>query len=95
MIRMLVISFATAAAVAVIPATGLLGAEPETKSYTQSFLKTATEMHQAEITLGWPAAKANRGTNKRVRQFGSQMIDAHKKMNKEIQELASKKAAFR
>lgn len=85
MLRTIILSLATITAVAFTPATRAHSAEQDAKPSTQSFLKTAAEMHQAEITLGWLAAKADRGTNKRVRQFGSQMIDAHQKMNKEIQ----------
>ena len=43
MIRTMVISLVTAAAMAVIPVTGLLGAEPEAKPSTQTLLKKAVD----------------------------------------------------
>ncbi|MGZ9188562.1 MAG: DUF4142 domain-containing protein [Nitrospira sp.] len=89
MIQMLVVSLATVAAVAFIPATGAQSAEQQAKPQTQTFLKKAAEMQQAEITLGRLAA--DRGANKRVRQFGLQMTGAHNKINEEVLELAAAK----
>lgn len=89
MIRTIMISLVTAAAVAVIPVTGLLGAEPETKPHTVSCLNKAAEMHQAKITLGQLAA--DRGANTRVRQFGLQLAGAHKRLGDEVQGLATAK----
>ena len=89
MIRSFVVSLVTATAVVVIPATGLLGAEPEVKPHTLSCLKKAAEMHQAKIALGQLAA--DRGANPRVRQFGLQMAGAHKKLSEEVQGLATTK----
>ncbi|MFO0700777.1 MAG: DUF4142 domain-containing protein [Nitrospira sp.] len=89
MIRTIVISLVTAGAMAVIPATGLLGAEPEAKPHTVACLKKATEMNQAKTALGQLAG--DRGANPRVRQFGLQMASAHKKLSEEVQGLATAK----
>ena len=89
MIRTMMISLVTAAAVAVVPVTSLLAAEPEAKSHTVACLKKATEMNQAKTALGQLAG--DRGANPRVRQFGLQMASAHKRLNEEVQGLATTK----
>ncbi len=88
MIRTIVLGLATAAAVAFIPATGAHSAEQAAKPSTQAFLKNAAEMCHAEMTLGQLAA--DRGTSKRVREFGAQMKDAHKQIHEGVQRLASR-----
>ena len=89
MIRTIVISLVTATAMAVIPATALLAAEPEVKPHTVACLKKSAEMHQTKITLGQLAG--DRGANPRVRQFGLQMASAHKRLSEEVQGLATAK----
>ena len=89
MIRSMVISLITAAAVAAIPAIGLLAAEPEAKPHTIACLKKSAEMNQAKITLGQLAG--DRGANPRIRQFGLQMAGIHKRLNEEVQGLAATK----
>lgn len=88
MIRMMVLGLATAAAVAFIPATGAQSAEQDAKPSTQAFLKKATEMCHAEMALGQLAAE--RATNKRLKQFGEQISDAHKRISEGVQLLASR-----
>ena len=79
MIRTITISLVTAAAMAFIPATGLLAAEPEVKPHTLACLKKAAEMSQAKAALGQLAG--DRGANPRVRQFGLHLASAHKKFS--------------
>lgn len=82
-----------AAAVIVIPVTGLFGAEPETKSHTVACLKKAAAMNQAGTALGQLAG--DRGANPRVRQFGLQIASAHKRLTEEVQGLATAKGVQR
>ncbi len=82
------IGLVTATAVAFIPATGAQSAEQGAKPSTQAFLKNAAEMCHAEMTLGQLAA--DRGTNKRVREFGSQIKEDHKRISEGVQLLASR-----
>ena len=89
MIRSMVISLITAAAVAAIPAIGLLAAEPDANPHTVACLKKSVEMNQAKITLGQLAG--DRGANPRIRQFGLQMASAHKRLSEEIQGLTTTK----
>lgn len=89
MIRTMVISLITAAAMAVIPAIGLLAAEPDANPHMIACLKKSAEMNQAKITLGQLAG--DRGANPRIRQFGLQMAGAHKRLNEEVQGLAATK----
>lgn len=88
MIRTMMLGLATAAAVAFIPVTGAHSAEQGAKPSTQAFLKNAAEMCHAEMTLGQLAA--DRGTNKRVRQFGAEMKESHKRIKEGVQLLASR-----
>jgi putative membrane protein len=88
MIRTIMIGFVTAAAVAFIPATGAQSAEQAAKPSTQAFLKNAAEMCHAEMTLGQLAA--DRGANKRVREFGAQIKEDHKRISEGVQLLASR-----
>lgn len=89
MIRTMMISLVTAAAVAIFLVNGLLATEPEAKSHTVACLKKAAEMHQAKTALGQLAG--DRGANPRIRQFGLQMASAHKKLSEEVQGLATTK----
>jgi putative membrane protein len=89
MIRTIVIGLTTAAAVATVPATGVQGAEQELRPYTHAFLKKAAEMQQAQISLA--LLVDGRAANNRVKQFGEQMIQHHKRMIQEVQRLASEK----
>ena len=77
-----------ATAAAFIPASGAPGAKQETKPLAQSFLQKAAEGQQAEIVLGQLASE--RAGDQQVKQFGSQMIEDHRKASVEIQQLASK-----
>jgi putative membrane protein len=54
-----------------------------------SFLKQTVEANQAEIALGELAVQ--RAVNDRVKEFGSQMIEDHKRLNQELEPLAYKK----
>lgn len=87
MIRTIMIGLVTAGALAFIPATGLLAAEPDVKPHTLACLKKAAEMSQAKTALGQLAG--DRGANPRVRQFGLQLASAHKKLSEEVQGLAT------
>jgi putative membrane protein len=88
MIRTMMLGLAAAAVVAFIPATGAQSAEQGAKPSTQAFLKNAAEMCHAEMALGQLAA--DRGANKRVRQFGGEMKEAHKRVSEGVQLLASR-----
>lgn len=80
------ISLATAAAVAVAPVAWAQGAKTEAKPYTQAFLKKAAEEQEAQISLGQLAAQ--QAKNDRVKQFGEEMLVAHRKLSFELRELA-------
>lgn len=90
MIRtMIVISLATAVAVAGVPAAGAQEVKQEPRPYTQAFLKKAGEMQRAEISLALLADE--RAANNRVRQFAEHMIASHKSLLQDVQELAAEK----
>lgn len=76
-----------AAAAAFIPATGHHGVREAAPS-AHSFLQKAAEGQQAEIVLGRLASENAR--DEQVKQFGSQMMQDHRKASAEIQQLASK-----
>jgi len=88
MIRTLLISLATVAAMAFIPAGGAHSAAQQAKPSTEAFLKNVAEMCQAKSSLGQLAAE--RATNKRVKQFVERMIEAHKRISQETELLASR-----
>lgn len=88
MIRTMVIGLATAAAVAFIPATGAHSAEQDAKASTQAALKKAAEKCNEEMALGQLAA--DRGSSKRVREFGARMKEDHKRILEDVQLLASR-----
>jgi len=54
----------------------------------ESFLKKAAESQQAEIVLGKLAIQ--KAVNARVKEFGSHMIEAHKMLSQELEQLAYK-----
>jgi putative membrane protein len=83
------ISLATASAVAVVPLAWAQNAKPESKLRSQSFLKNAAEMQQAQISLALLVDQ--RATNKRVNQFAEEMITVHKRIRQEIQQIAAEK----
>jgi len=64
------------------------GAQLDSKSDTQTFLTIASEEQQVAIALGQLAAQ--RAKNERVKEFGSKMVEDHKKVRREAEELASK-----
>lgn len=79
--------------------TGRLGAQQDVqsdpkgmlldpKADTQTFLTIAAEEQQIEIALGQLAAQ--RAQNDQVKEFGSQMVEDHKKVRREAEQLASK-----
>ena len=79
--------------------TGMVGAQQDVqsdpkgekldpKADTQTFLTIAAEEQQVEIALGQLAAQ--RAKNEKVKEFGSKMVEAHKKVRREAEELASK-----
>ena len=89
MIRTIVISLATATAMAVVPVAWAQSAKPEPKPYTQAFLKKAAEMQQAQISLA--LLVDGRAASKRAKEFAEEMIAAHKRISREIQEMAGAK----
>ena len=54
----------------------------------QAFLEKVAERQQIEISLGQLAAQ--RAVNERVKDFGRQMVEDHKKSSQQIEELAMK-----
>lgn len=88
MIRLLVITLATVAAMAFMPADGALSAQQQAKPSTEAFLKNVAEMCQAKSALGQLAVE--RAVNKRVKQFAERMIEAHKRIGQETELLASR-----
>jgi len=92
MIRTLMMSAATALAVAFIPSTGVQGAKQEQQKPTaESFLKKAAEGQQAEIALGRLAGE--RAGDDQVKQFATKMVEDHQKAKQEVQQIASKENA--
>ncbi len=89
MIRTIVISLAVVAAAAVIPVAGAQEVKQELKPHTQAFLKKTAEEQQAHISLALLAD--GRAANIRVTQFADHMITTHKKLLKEVEELAAEK----
>jgi putative membrane protein len=87
MIRTIMIGLVTAAAVAFIPVTDARSAEQDAKPSTQAFLKKAAEMCQAEMALGQLAD--GRAASKRVKQFGADMVTAHKRIHQEVKDWAA------
>jgi predicted outer membrane protein len=64
------------------------GAKLDPKADTQTFLTIAAEEQQVAITLGQLAAQ--RAKNDRVKEFGSKMVEDHRKVRREAEEWASK-----
>ena len=64
------------------------GATLDSKTDTQTFLTIAAEEQQVAIALGQLAMQ--RAQNDRVKEFGSKMVEDHKKARREAEELASK-----
>ena len=58
------------------------------KTDAQSFLETAAEGQQIGISLGQLAAQ--RAVNDRVKDFGQQMVEDHKKGSQQVEQLAMK-----
>ena len=58
------------------------------KTDAQSFLEKAAEGQQIEISLGQLAAQ--RAVNERVKDFGQQMVEDHKKDSQQVEQLALK-----
>ncbi|MGZ9204864.1 MAG: DUF4142 domain-containing protein, partial [Nitrospira sp.] len=58
------------------------------KSDAHSFLEKAAEGQQIEISLGQLAAQ--RAVNERVKEFGAQMAEDHKRAGHQVEELAMK-----
>lgn len=85
--RRILIGLATAAVVAVISTTGTHAAKPDVTPNTEAFLKKAAEEQQAQIALGQLAA--SQGKNARVKEFGEEMVAAHKKLSRELEDLAA------
>lgn len=84
--RTIMIGLAIAAAAAIISTTGTHAAKPDVKSNTQTFLMKAAEEQEAQISLGQLAAQ--QAKNDRVKQFGEEMLVAHRKLSFELRELA-------
>ena len=64
------------------------GVTLDPKADTQTFLTIAAEEQQVAIALGQLAAQ--RAKNEQVKEFGSKMVEEHKKVRREAEELASK-----
>lgn len=64
------------------------GATLDSKTDTQMFLTIAAEEQQVAIALGQLAAKL--AMNEQVKEFGSKMVEDHKKVRREAEELASR-----
>ncbi len=58
------------------------------KADAQSFLEKAAEGQQIEISLGQLAAQ--RAVNRRVKDFGEEMVEDHKKGSQQVEQLAMK-----
>ena len=58
------------------------------KTDAQSFLEKAAEGQQIEISLGQLATQ--RAQSERVKEFGAQMAEDHKKASQQVEELAMK-----
>ena len=58
------------------------------KTDAQSFLEKAAEGQQIEISLGQLAVQ--RAVNERVKDFGQQMVEEHKKGSQQVEQLAMK-----
>ena len=77
----------------VIVFTGIVGAQQDgtkfdSKGDTQTYLGIAVEEQKVEIALGELAAQ--RAKNEQVKEFGSKMVDTHKKVRREAEQLASR-----
>ena len=88
MIRMIMISLAMVV-VTIIPAARAQEVKQDPKPYTDTFLKKTAEDQQAQISLALLAE--GRTANTRVKEFADHMIAVHKKLLKEIEELAAEK----
>jgi putative membrane protein len=64
------------------------GDKLDPKADTQTFLTIAVEEQQVAIALGQLAAQ--RAENKQVKEYGSKMVEDHKKVRREAEQLASK-----
>jgi putative membrane protein len=64
------------------------GSTLDSKTDTQTFLTIAAEEQQVAIALGQLAAKL--ASSEKVKNFGSKMVEDHKKVRREAEELASK-----
>lgn len=85
--------------VALSSLTGIVGAQVDEradpkgekldpKADTQTFLTIAVEEQQVAIALGQLAAQ--RAQNERVKEYGSKMVEDHKKVRREAEQLAAK-----
>jgi len=88
MIRTIMISLALGV-ITVIPAARAQEVTQDPKPYTQAFLKKTAEEQQAQISLALLADE--RAANPRVRQFADHMTTIHKKLLKQVEELAAEK----
>ena len=64
------------------------GEQLDPKADTQTFLTIAAEEQQVAIALGQLAVQ--RAKNEKVKEFGSKMLEEHKKVRREAEQLASK-----
>lgn len=72
---------------------GIVGAQQDgtkfdSKGDTQTYLAIAVEQQQISIALGQLAAQ--RAKNDQVKEFGSMMVEDHKKVRREAEQLASR-----
>jgi putative membrane protein len=67
---------------------GVAGAKQATPSDTASFLGQAAGGQQSEVDLGQLAVQ--KAENEQVKQFGTRMVEDHRKAHQEIRQLASK-----
>lgn len=85
--RLLSIYFALLGIIGFLWFTDLF-AEATVPSSTTFFLQRAAEGQQIGISLGQLAAE--RAVNQRVKDFGQQLVDDHKKASQQIEQLAMK-----
>jgi len=90
MIRMIMISVTMVTAMAVIPVSAAEGTAQQVKPSTEAFLRNAGEMQRVQISLALLVDE--RTANDRVRRFGEHLIAVHKKLFKEVEELAAEKS---
>lgn len=83
-----ILGLAAVAAVLFAPVIAGGGAGPEALTATSSFLNRVAEEQQIEISLGQLATQ--RAGSERVKEFGAHMVEEHKKVSQQLEQLAYK-----